>query len=88
MQLHAVEGNTQRLDGGAMFGNAPKELWKRWIEPDEKNRIPLACRSMHLETPDGRHVLFDVGVGAFFEPKYKDRYGVVENQHCLIENLQ
>ena len=88
MKLRAIEGNTQKLDGGAMFGNAPREMWKKWITPDEKNRIPLACRSLYLETDTGQKVLFDVGVGAFFDPKFRERYGVVEEEHQLIHNLK
>ena len=34
MRLWSIEGNSQRLDGGAMFGNAPRALWARWAEPD------------------------------------------------------
>ena len=30
--LTTLAGNRQRLDGGAMFGNAPKALWQRWME--------------------------------------------------------
>ena len=37
-----------KLDGGAMFGNAPKELWSRWTVPDEKNRIDLAFADVLL----------------------------------------
>ena len=37
--LTAILGNSQRLDGGAMFGNAPRALWQRWIAPDERNRL-------------------------------------------------
>src|SRR5688572_834541 len=44
--LTSVLGNSQRLDGGAMFGNAPRALWERWIAPDTQNRIPLACRCL------------------------------------------
>ncbi|MBW2377823.1 MAG: MBL fold metallo-hydrolase, partial [Deltaproteobacteria bacterium] len=40
----SILGNSQRLDGGAMFGNAPRALWRKWVEPDQLNRIPLACR--------------------------------------------
>jgi len=32
-------------------------------------------------------VLFDTGVGAFFEPKLRDRFGVVEGQHVLLDSL-
>ncbi|MFT4553048.1 MAG: glyoxylase-like metal-dependent hydrolase (beta-lactamase superfamily II) [Chlamydiales bacterium] len=88
MKFFAVEGNTQRLDGGSMFGNAPKALWERWVTPDELNRIPLACRALLLQLDDGRNVLFETGVGAFFDPKLKDRYGVVEEEHMLLKNLQ
>src|SRR3546814_9410161 len=42
MKLWSIEGNSQKLDGGAMFGNAPRAMWARWLAPDENNRIPLA----------------------------------------------
>ncbi|MEC8025597.1 MAG: MBL fold metallo-hydrolase [Myxococcota bacterium] len=86
MQLTSIQGNSQRLDGGAMFGNAPKALWTRWIEPDKRNRIPLACRALLCEE-NGRRILFEAGIGAFFAPKYKDRYGVVEDEHVLLDSL-
>ncbi|NGX57651.1 MAG: putative quorum-quenching lactonase YtnP [Chlamydiae bacterium] len=88
MKFTAVEGNRQHLDGGAMFGNVPKEMWKRWIEPDEKNRINLACRSLLVQTDEGKNLLFDVGIGAFFEPKLKERFGIFEDEHILLKNLQ
>jgi glyoxylase-like metal-dependent hydrolase (beta-lactamase superfamily II) len=81
-----VLGNSQRLDGGAMFGNAPKGMWEAWIPPDDKNRIPLACRCL-LVRDAGRNVLLEAGIGAFFEPALRDRYGVVEERHVLVESL-
>lgn len=84
-------GNSQRLDGGAMFGNAPKALWQRWVEPDALNRIPLACRCLLVEYRDDsgnlRKVLLETGVGAFFNPDLRERYGVMESEHCLLANL-
>lgn len=87
MEFFAIEGNTQSLDGGAMFGNAPKAMWSKWVSPDENNCIPLACRALLLKTDDGRNVLFEAGVGAFFDPKMKARFGVVEEEHILLKNL-
>lgn len=84
--LTSLHSNSQRLDGGAMFGNAPKALWSRWITPDEHNRIPLCCRCLLVEEP-GRRLLFETGIGAFFDPKLKDRYGVVEDGHVLLQSL-
>ena len=84
--LYSVEGNWQRLDGGAMFGNAPKALWERWADADEHNRIRLSCRCLLIREPS-RWILFETGIGAFFEPRLKDRYGIVEAEHVLLENL-
>lgn len=87
IKISSVEGNGQMLDGGAMFGNAPRELWSKWISPDEKGRIPLACRCLLIETDDEK-ILCETGIGAFFEPKLADRYGVQSpNRHLLLESL-
>lgn len=84
----AVESNRQMLDGGAMFGNAPKAVWEKWAEPDHKNRIELACRSLLIET-DQRKILCEVGVGNFFEPKLAKRFGIQDpERNLLLENLQ
>lgn len=87
IKLTALEGNTQKLDGGAMYGNAPKEVWAKWSPPDEKNRITLACRALLAETDDGKKILFETGIGAFFEPRLKERFGVVESEHVLLRSL-
>jgi glyoxylase-like metal-dependent hydrolase (beta-lactamase superfamily II) len=87
--LHArdVLGNAQSLDGGAMFGNAPKALWQTWLAPDDQNRIAFACRALLLQV-SGKWVLLETGIGAFFEPKLRERYGVVESHHVLLDSLR
>lgn len=79
-------GNSQRLDGGAMFGHAPKVLWSRWHDCDEQNRIFLACRALLIEVGQ-RKILLEAGIGSFFDPAMKKRYGVIENNHRLLMNL-
>ena len=88
MKLWSVLGNSQRLDGGAMFGNVPRPMWQKWIGPDDDNRIPLACRALLAEAVNGKRVLFETGIGAFFEPRLRERYGVVEPDHELLRNLR
>ena len=87
MKLWSILGNTQRLDGGAMFGNVPRPLWEQWIVPDDGNRIPLACRALLADGLAGKRVLFETGIGAFFEPRLRQRFGVVEERHVLLESL-
>lgn len=86
MKLWSLLGNQQRLDGGAMYGNAPRAMWERWSPPDALHRIPLACRALLAEI-DGLRVLFETGIGAFFEPALRERYGVVEDEHVLLASL-
>lgn len=82
----SILGNSQKLDGGAMFGNAPKALWSKWISSDEHNRIPLNCRALLVQN-DNTNILLEAGIGMFFDPKLKDRYGVVEENHVLLNSL-
>jgi glyoxylase-like metal-dependent hydrolase (beta-lactamase superfamily II) len=78
LRCHSLEGGRQRLDGGAMFGVVPRTLWKTRIEPDDRNRIPLAMRCVLIEHPDGL-VLIDTALGNKEDAKFLDIYGV-ENQ--------
>jgi glyoxylase-like metal-dependent hydrolase (beta-lactamase superfamily II) len=82
----ALNGNSQKLDGGAMFGHVPRALWSRWLAPDDKNRITLACRAL-LIREDNRNILLETGIGAFFSPSMRERYGVVEQEHVLLSSL-
>ena len=71
-----------------MFGNAPRALWEKWAAPDELNRIELACRALLASPLEGKTVLFETGIGAFFDPRMRERYGVQESQHVLIDSLR
>ena len=70
-----------------MFGNAPKAMWKNWATVDDENRIDLACRTL-LVKEASRTILFEAGIGAFFEPKLQQRFGIQESEHVLLDNLQ
>lgn len=88
MNFSSINGNYQKLDGGAMFGNVPKALWKNWFNTDSKNRILLACRSLLIEFED-KKILFEAGIGSFFEPKLRERFGIEEDdEHLLLENIK
>ncbi len=72
-----------------MFGNCPRPVWEKWASPDERNRIALASRALLVQEPAsgmgrGRNVLLEAGVGAFFEPKLRERFGIQEDRHVLL----
>ncbi len=86
MELYSVSGNIYKLDGGAMFGNAPKALWERWMPADDQNRIRMATRAL-LAIAGEEVILFEAGIGTYMEPKLRERYGVDEPGHMLLKNL-
>ncbi len=69
-----------------MFGNAPRAMWEKWIAPDEQHRIPLACRCLLIKDRN-RVILLETGIGVFFDPAMRERYGVVEPTHVLLDSL-
>jgi len=86
IKLSSILGNGQKLDGGAMFGNVPRAVWKKWMPPDELGRITLACRALLVEIGD-RKILCETGIGDFFSPKLKERFGVEGEGPVLLQNL-
>lgn len=83
MELKVIEGSRQWFDAGSMFSHAPRTLWQRWIDVAEDHRVLLACRSLLIDNT----ILFESGIGAFFSPKMRERYGVVEEEHKLLKEL-
>ncbi len=74
-KVHAVSDGTIALDGGALFGVVPRPVWERRYAPDERNRVRLALRCMLVE--DGpRRILVDDGVGAAWDGKHREMYGL------------
>lgn len=73
------------LDGGAMFGIVPKVLWEKKCPADIKNRIKLALNSLLVKTPEAL-VLVETGIGAKFDQKFQDIYGV-EGKPGLLTSL-
>ena len=87
MRAWSVEGNSQRIDGGSMFGNVPRALWRKWLPPDADERVTLSCRALLVQDLAGRNVLFEAGIGAFFPPDLRARFGIVEDHNMLIDSL-
>lgn len=62
MKIYPLETGNLKLDGGAMFGVVPKNLWQRTNSADVNNMIDLTMRCMLIE--DGnRLTLIDTGLG-------------------------
>lgn len=78
--VSAIEGNTQYLDGGAMFGNAPRVVWEKWHPCDKQGRIELATRALLVECA-GTLFLCETGIGNFFPAHLATRYGIADHDN-------
>jgi glyoxylase-like metal-dependent hydrolase (beta-lactamase superfamily II) len=64
-----------RLDGGAMFGVVPRQLWSQVCPPDEENRIRMNMNCVFVDT--GREkILIETGIGEKWPEKHASRYGI------------
>jgi glyoxylase-like metal-dependent hydrolase (beta-lactamase superfamily II) len=64
-----------RLDGGAMFGVVPRNLWARVNPPDDQNRIRMNMNCLFIEA-DGERILIDTGIGEKWSDKHRAMYGI------------
>ncbi|HRF91492.1 MAG TPA: MBL fold metallo-hydrolase, partial [Desulfobacter postgatei] len=81
-----IRGNSMRLDGGTMFGNAPKALWQKWVRADERGMIDIASNCLLVKTGN-YNLLFETGCGAYLSPDMKARFAVQEETHVLLKAL-
>src|SRR5687768_8723070 len=85
-ELHAVETGRFALDGGAMFGVVPKNLWSKSNPADEQNRIDMALRALLLRSDD-KIILIDSGMGEKYDEKTRSIYKYDNSRFTLLDSL-
>ena len=86
-ELHAVETGRFALDGGAMFGVVPKNLWSKTNPSDEQNRIDMALRALLLRSDD-KIILIDTGMGEKYDEKTRSIYKYDSSRFTLLDSLK
>lgn len=86
-EIQAIDTGDFGLDGGAMFGVVPKNLWSKVYHPgDEQNRIPMAARCLLL-TSAHKKILVDTGCGSKLSEKLQKIYNLDYSKHTLLDSL-
>lgn len=85
-RIHPIETGSFALDGGAMFGVVPKNLWNKTNPADEQNRIALSLRALLLQG-HGKHILVDCGIGTKFDQKRSEIYKIDLSGNNLRQSL-
>lgn len=76
------------LDGGAMFGVVPKNLWsKAYPHVDEQNRIAMAARAL-LIRGGGHTIVVDAGCGHKMGEKLESIYALDHSRYTLVSELE
>ena len=85
-RVEIVPDTEFRLDGGAMFGVVPRNLWSKVCPPDDQNRVLLNLNCLFIDTGSDR-ILIETGIGDKWTPKQTAMYGI-ERQRSLSESLR
>ena len=78
-RIEIIPDTEFRLDGGAMFGVVPRNLWSRVCPPDEQNRIRRNMNCLFVETASER-ILIETGIGEKWSPKHSAMYGITREK--------
>jgi glyoxylase-like metal-dependent hydrolase (beta-lactamase superfamily II) len=85
-EITPIETGRFALDGGAMFGVVPKNLWNKTNPADEQNRIDMALRVLLIQG-SGMNILVDTGMGDKYDDKTKSIYKLDHSKFTLIQSL-
>lgn len=85
VEVELLQDGTFWLDGGAMFGVTPRNIWEALCPPDEKNRIELALNSL-LVRYEGKNILVEGGIGAGHQGKFCQIFRI-EQKETLLDQL-
>ncbi|HSB93818.1 MAG TPA: MBL fold metallo-hydrolase [Flavitalea sp.] len=73
MKLHSIDTGYFKLDGGAMFGVVPKQIWNKLNPADENNLCTWALRCLLVEEGN-KLILIDTGIGDKQDAKFFGHY--------------
>ncbi|MFN6086990.1 MAG: MBL fold metallo-hydrolase [Fluviicola sp.] len=79
MKLYTIETGTFKLDGGAMFGVVPKQLWQKTNPADENNLCTWSMRCLLIEN-EGKLILIDTGIGDKQSEKFFSHYHLADTK--------
>lgn len=85
-RIEIIPDTEFRLDGGAMFGVVPRNLWSRVAPPDDQNRIRMNMNCLFIETGSEK-ILIETGIGEKWSEKQTSIYGI-SRERSLAESLR
>lgn len=87
LRCHILSDGSHHADGGGFFGLIPRVLWQRVVLPDADNYVPVADRSLLIESAGGL-ILVDTGFGDKQDAKARAHLGMEARSKRLIGELR
>lgn len=87
MKLHTIHTGNFKLDGGAMFGVVPKQIWNSLNPSDDKNLCNWAMRCLLIQSGN-RNILIDTGIGSKQSERFFSHYDLNGNQSLYSSLLK
>lgn len=84
--VEVIQDAEFRLDGGAMFGVVPRQLWSQVCPPDDENRIRMNMNCVFVDT-GAEKILIETGIGDKWPAKHASRYAI-DRVRPLAETLK
>jgi glyoxylase-like metal-dependent hydrolase (beta-lactamase superfamily II) len=85
-RVEIVPDTEFRLDGGAMFGVVPRNLWSKVCPPDDQNRIRMNMNCFLVDTGAER-ILIETGIGEKWSGKHSAMYGI-NRERSLADSIR
>ena len=85
-RMEIIPDTEFRLDGGAMFGVVPRNLWAQVCSPDDQNRIRLNMNCVFIDT-GAEKVLIETGIGDKWTTRETAMYRI-DRERPLTETLR
>jgi glyoxylase-like metal-dependent hydrolase (beta-lactamase superfamily II) len=86
IEIIPIECERFAIDGGALFGIIPKNMWQKDHPADHENRIELRTTALLIKMP-GRNILVDTGIGSKFDDKLRQRFQIREESPGVVKGL-
>ena len=87
LELHLVSDGIVHVDPGGLFGLVPRALWGKLIQPDSRDRLPMALTCLLLRS-HGRTILVDTGLGEKLTDQEKQNWSLERPHGSLLAGLE
>ena len=79
LSIHLLSDGAVKIDGGAMFGQVPREAWETMVKPDRRHRVRWGINVLLIQSRD-TNILVDAGAGAKHDEEERENQGLNSNR--------